>query len=128
MRHQLAVDVALAHPPCDQLAVLRAEVDDRDRVPFGEWGVGRGEWGCPFLRRLCLSYLQVCADLDVIRGCYSMCLARLPHSSLPTPDSSLPAQLPALALCLDRRCDDHLRLVVGLSLSPSLVPQLSPGM
>jgi hypothetical protein len=32
VRHDLAVDVALPHPPRDQLGVLRAEVDDEDGV------------------------------------------------------------------------------------------------
>ena len=36
VRHDLAVDVSLAHPPRDELCVLRAEVDDQHRVePLG---------------------------------------------------------------------------------------------
>ena len=33
--HDLAEDVLLAHPPGDQLAVLRAEVEDQDAFRFG---------------------------------------------------------------------------------------------
>ena len=35
VRDQLAVDVVLAHAPRNELAVLRAEVDDRDGVAIG---------------------------------------------------------------------------------------------
>ena len=34
-RHDLGVDVRLAHAPRDQLRVLRAEVDDEDEVVLG---------------------------------------------------------------------------------------------
>src|SRR5262249_20390220 len=77
----------------------------------GEWGVGSG--AVPF-SVACASaisrYVPTSMSSEAATRCVLLaCLT--PHSPLPTPDSSLPAQLPALALCLDRRCDDHLRVV-----------------
>ena len=36
-RHDLAIDLLLAHPPRDELGDLRAEIDDEDFVVRGDW-------------------------------------------------------------------------------------------
>ena len=36
MADDLAEDVLLAHPPGDELTVLRAEIDDEDEFLFGD--------------------------------------------------------------------------------------------
>ena len=45
VRDQLAVDVALAHPPRDEHAVLRAEVEDDDRLGPLRVAMRRGSFG-----------------------------------------------------------------------------------
>ena len=44
VRDDLGVDVRLAHPPGDELRVLRAEVDDEDRSRRADVTVGRSAW------------------------------------------------------------------------------------
>ena len=41
VRHDLGVDPRLAHPPRDQLGVLRPEVDDEDQVVVAVSTIGR---------------------------------------------------------------------------------------
>ena len=58
--HDLAVDVGLAHPPGDELGVLRPEVDDQDRLDarwasrHGLSGPSRRRWArCSDLPSVC---------------------------------------------------------------------------
>src|SRR5215207_4240705 len=72
VRNQLAVDVVLADAPRDELAVLRAEIYDRDGVPFN--GLTKRQRGlrCARFRRLCLGDLEVRTYLNIIRGRYAV--------------------------------------------------------